>query len=1146
MSEPKPVQVHSAKELEQELARIAKLFVGKESDTNWEARDKALVRVRGMLRGGVHEEHSDTFMQGLKGLLDGINETLHSPRTSLVLTNLALLIDLARYLNTSLDPMLEVLLQNLLKTCASTKKLISQAAANAVNALLQNTSYHVRSLNAIQFAVTDKNAQLRTSAAGFLKTMLEAHGNNRYDAIARSGGVEIIEKCLRKGVADANPTAREISRETYRVFWELWQDRAQSILNSVDASTKKQLIRQLGKLYTASTQGITVPNRPPLRPASRSGGNGRASALGKHVLKVNTDEAQASANVATKPRPPSSKGMRSARPVTPSTPSAPVKSPPLSPRRPSSRMSTTGTMDGRPMSPVASRRLAANGRSSVTSPPPGSPTYPSARNHSASPPPMRPVGTTRSSSPGAGTKRPTSPAAIGRRSQSVASHRGGVSTTRRPASSLGHRRLPLFDQLKHSDSRVRVEGLTEMTYMIHADGSSYEALVESKALPPAHILTPILLSLFTDNNLEVVKTITQQDQVQAITQVVSLDQIISRVISVEGIDASPSANGRVTTLQRLKQNLSDYFVAPALCRCVAAGGGSSGMTTKKAGGTGTTAASTRRKVMAGVIIWMREIAMRVTDESNGDAGYDARCYFADMSNFKLYLTRLFPLASTTSTSSVTYANLVELLIHLREINHVLFEQVLYSFDEAVVSHVEEAIGMGGENEIQPSYDDEEDEYGYAQNGGDANHAQANGDDEEHDADLHTENEVHDAQTDTSAVTATATEPDENMYANETTQMSTFDSPKRNGHNANGVHDVSPPAHFNTTVTSFVDNAGGSQDKRASTGSRYNGLSTENILAEHSITRSNQYAAARAEAPDAHSPPSTPRGPQFRVDQNAPTAPSNAGLPASSPLPANATEKIGILQRALVQLRAGNADSLVFRKLIRLAKETSMDVDPELAASVWGLVGEHFTELVNECVRFLERESDAARKEYCVLLIKQLLHCEATFLGPNASTVLHRLMTSRADDSHAVCSAADDALDSFVMLVDRQLCLVALISLLDDCAAHSLGKEATQSSESLSMLFGLKTNPLAVGYALLAKLLRRHDDGGLQDENTAKIARLATEGLNNNVPEVRKSAVDLIVALNAVPGVQLDPHLTHLSVPQRKLIAVYINRSQTVR
>ena len=137
----------------------------------------------------------------------------------------------------------------------------------------------------------------------------------------------------------------------------------------------------------------------------------------------------------------------------------------------------------------------------------------------------------------------------------------------------------------------------------------------------------------------------------------------------------------------------------------------------------------------------------------------------------------------------------------------------------------------------------------------------------------------------------------------------------------------------------------------------------------------------------------------------------------------------------------------------------------------------------------------AKKEYCILLVKQLLHCEASLLGVDANALLRQLMACRVDDSHAVCSAAEDALDAFVSLTNHQVCLDALVHLLEGCAAHSSqSSEENESSDAInfSSLFGLKSNPLATGFVLLSKLLHRFECASLQAEVTGKVVALATE------------------------------------------------------
>ena len=50
---------------------------GKETEHNWAAREKAILRVRGMLKGEVHERYPETFVQGLKnGFIDASLKTV--------------------------------------------------------------------------------------------------------------------------------------------------------------------------------------------------------------------------------------------------------------------------------------------------------------------------------------------------------------------------------------------------------------------------------------------------------------------------------------------------------------------------------------------------------------------------------------------------------------------------------------------------------------------------------------------------------------------------------------------------------------------------------------------------------------------------------------------------------------------------------------------------------------------------------------------------------------------------------------------------------------------------------------------------------------------------------------------------------------
>ncbi|KAJ3046357.1 suppressor of tub2 mutation, partial [Rhizophlyctis rosea] len=152
--EPDPIMIHSEKELEKEFATFAATMSGKETEQNWESRELALQRLRGLCRGnGVGMEG---FVSGLLGVLECITKTMHSLRTALAITSCTTITDLATTLQTKLDPLVDPLLQNLLRLTSQSKKLIITAGTNAIVAILQNASYNVKHLNILINAAGDK------------------------------------------------------------------------------------------------------------------------------------------------------------------------------------------------------------------------------------------------------------------------------------------------------------------------------------------------------------------------------------------------------------------------------------------------------------------------------------------------------------------------------------------------------------------------------------------------------------------------------------------------------------------------------------------------------------------------------------------------------------------------------------------------------------------------------------------------------------------------------------------------------------------------------------------------------------------------------------------------------------------------------
>lgn len=75
-SDVSPVYITSERDLLHEFDEMKEGFEGKETEFNWMVRDKSIVRIRGMLKGGVQERFLEGFLGGLRGVQDGIFKTV--------------------------------------------------------------------------------------------------------------------------------------------------------------------------------------------------------------------------------------------------------------------------------------------------------------------------------------------------------------------------------------------------------------------------------------------------------------------------------------------------------------------------------------------------------------------------------------------------------------------------------------------------------------------------------------------------------------------------------------------------------------------------------------------------------------------------------------------------------------------------------------------------------------------------------------------------------------------------------------------------------------------------------------------------------------------------------------------------------------
>jgi CLIP-associating protein 1/2 len=221
-----PLYVNTHRELEDMFKEMHMYFDGRETEQNWLKREESIGKLRRLMVGNAASDFHDDYINGARALLDGIIKAASSLRTSLSKEGCALVQELATTFGPHLDPMVELLMQTLLKLSAATKKISSQQANQAIDVILSKVTYNNRLMQHIWGACQDKNVQPRVYATGWLKTILKKEEHHK-SHLEHTGGLDLIEKCIKKGLADANPGVKEKMRSVYWQFAGMWPARAE-------------------------------------------------------------------------------------------------------------------------------------------------------------------------------------------------------------------------------------------------------------------------------------------------------------------------------------------------------------------------------------------------------------------------------------------------------------------------------------------------------------------------------------------------------------------------------------------------------------------------------------------------------------------------------------------------------------------------------------------------------------------------------------------------------------------------------------------------------------------------------------------------------------------------------------------------------
>ncbi|XP_060103554.1 CLIP-associating protein 2 isoform X30 [Heteronotia binoei] len=225
------VQIYSSRELEETLNKIREILSDDKHD--WDQRANALKKVRSLLVAGAAQY--DCFFQHLR-LLDGAFKLSAKDLRSQVVREACITVaHLSTVLGNKFDHGAEAIVPTLFNLVPNSAKVMATSGCAAIRFIIRHT--HVpRLIPLITSNCTSKSVAVRRRSFEFLDLLLQewqTHSLERHAAV--------LVETIKKGIHDADAEARVEARKTYLGLRNHFPGEAELLYNNLEPSYQRSL-----------------------------------------------------------------------------------------------------------------------------------------------------------------------------------------------------------------------------------------------------------------------------------------------------------------------------------------------------------------------------------------------------------------------------------------------------------------------------------------------------------------------------------------------------------------------------------------------------------------------------------------------------------------------------------------------------------------------------------------------------------------------------------------------------------------------------------------------------------------------------------------------------------------------------------------
>ncbi|NXC74022.1 CLAP2 protein, partial [Anhinga anhinga] len=284
------VQIYSSRELEETLNKIREILSDDKHD--WDQRTNALKKVRSLLVAGAAQY--DGFFQHLR-LLDGAFKLSAKDLRSQVVREACITVaHLSTVLGNKFDHGAEAIVPTLFNLVPNSAKVMATSGCAAIRFIIRHT--HVpRLIPLITSNCTSKSVAVRRRSFEFLDLLLQewqTHSLERHAAV--------LVETIKKGIHDADAEARVEARKAYLGLRNHFPSEAETLYNSLEPPYQRSLqtylknsgsiasLPQSDRSSSSSQESLNRPLSSKWSAASPASLAGRVSGSSKSVAGLGT------------------------------------------------------------------------------------------------------------------------------------------------------------------------------------------------------------------------------------------------------------------------------------------------------------------------------------------------------------------------------------------------------------------------------------------------------------------------------------------------------------------------------------------------------------------------------------------------------------------------------------------------------------------------------------------------------------------------------------------------------------------------------------------------------------------------------------------------------------------------------------------